>query len=271
MNQVPSSPAIRGNRVPGTGIYVDVENVEAIAKELIESLMRNWPDDKAPPPCRLALYVRADSAELWNAWASHEFPGVSVVVRGVQHYVKTGSKNSCDIAIAVDAMADLMLGRISHVAVLSDDIDFMSLYAAIRRECGEESSPSGIPFLWFVTDRSSTKSATVLDFFPDSLMHVVRSPEPKTLMTTGSETSGDTEEPVGDYTAMADAILGAFAPGTYSSTAFQGFVRERWPGHQVARSNGPAYGTEFKNNVWPILEERGAKMASQKPNKYQLP
>lgn len=75
MNQVPSSPEIRGNRVPGTGIYVDVENVEAIAKELIASIMRNWPNDNAPAPTRLALYVRADSAELWNAWASHEFPG----------------------------------------------------------------------------------------------------------------------------------------------------------------------------------------------------
>ena len=93
-------------RVAGSGLYVDVENVEAIAKKLIESLMRNWPDDKAPTPCRLVLYVRADSAELWNAWATHEFTDISVVVRGVQHYVKTGSKNSSDIAIAVDAMGE---------------------------------------------------------------------------------------------------------------------------------------------------------------------
>ncbi|MCY4575207.1 MAG: NYN domain-containing protein [Chloroflexi bacterium] len=251
---------------------MDVENVEAIAKELIESLMRNWPDEKAPPPCRLVLYVRADSTELWDAWATHEFRGISVVVRGVQHYVKTGSKNSSDIAIAIDAMADLLLGRISHIAVLSDDTDFMSLYAAIKRECGQSNSKDDIPFLWLVTDRSGTKSATVLDFFPDSLMHVVRLSD-----DNRSEAANETEAEVNSskasnvYAEIAGAIHQEFTPGTYGSTAFQALIQERWPKHPMAKSNGAAYGTEFKNNVWPILEKAGATMASQKPNKYQLP
>ena len=160
----------------GTGLYIDIENVESIGRELISSLMQEWPD-KAQSPRRLALYVRADSADLWDAWATHAFPNVLVTVRGVQHYAKTGSKNSCDIAIAVEAIADLLLGRISHVAVLSDDTDFMSLYSAIRRE-RDGNDPTGfIPFLWLVTDRNSTRSATVLEFFPDSLIHVVRLPK----------------------------------------------------------------------------------------------
>ena len=258
-------------KLAGTGLYVDVENVESIGRELISSLMREWPD-KAPAPRRLALYVRADSADLWDAWATHAFPDVSVTVRGVQHYVKTGSKNSCDIAIAVDAMADLLLGRISHIAVLSDDSDFMSLYSALRRECKQNDSTSSIPFLWLVTDRSSTRSATVLEFFPDSLMHVVRLPSAvATQATTEPQAAAEPPDAADEYSAIAEAILREFASGTYGSTAFQGLIKERWPEHPMAKSNGAAYGTEFKTYVWPILKRAGAKMASQKPNKYLLP
>ena len=42
-------------------------------------------------------------------------------------------------------------------------------------------------------------------------------------------------------------------------------------GASNGQSNGAAYGTEFKAYVWPILQRAGAKMVSQKPNKYQLP
>ena len=47
-------------------------------------------------------------------------------------------------------------------------------------------------------------------------------------------------------------------------------IKDRWPDHPMASSNGPAFGVEFKNLVWPMLEERGAELVSQKPNRYQL-
>ena len=254
-----------------TGLYIDVENVESIGRELISSLMQEWPD-KAPEPRRLALYVRADSVDLWDAWATHAFPDVLVTVRGVQHYAKTGSKNSCDIAIAVEAMADLLLGRISHVAVLSDDTDFMSLYSAIRRERDGNDPTGSTPFLWLVTDRNSTRSTTVLEFFPESLMHVVRLPRAgATQATTEPEAAAEPPDRADEYSAIAEAILREYASGTHGSTAFQGLIKDRWPAHPMAKSNGAAYGTEFKAYVWPILQRAGAKMVSQKPNKYQLP
>lgn len=65
--------------------------------------------------------------------------------------------------------------------------------------------------------------------------------------------------------------FGVRSQPTYGNTAFQGLIKDLWPAHPMAKSNGAAYGTEFKAYVWPILQRAGAKMVSQKPNKYQLP
>lgn len=176
MNLVGRAQGLKSNGYPGTGLYVDVENVEAYGRELISSPMGNWPD-KSPQPCQLALYVRANSTELWDASATHSFPDISVTVRGVQHYTKAASKNACDTAIAADAMSGLLLGRVSHVAALSDDSDFISLYSAIRRECGGSGADSEVQFLWLMTNRPNTRTATALEFFPDYLIHVVALPE----------------------------------------------------------------------------------------------
>ena len=95
--------------------------------------MEHWPD-KAPAPSRLTLYVRADQVELWRLWAASRFSDLEVVVKGTQHFSMTSTKNSADIAIATNAMADLIVGRVAHVALLSDDSDFISLYGAVRDE-----------------------------------------------------------------------------------------------------------------------------------------
>ena len=117
----------------GSGIYVDVENLHSHGQTMIQDLVENWPTN-APAPTRLTLYVRADQTELWRLWASRRFSDLEVAIHGTQHFSMSSSKNSADIAIATNAIADLILKRVAHVVVFSDDSDFMSLYAAIRDE-----------------------------------------------------------------------------------------------------------------------------------------
>ena len=158
-----------------SGLYVDVENLQSDARNLIDSLMRNWPLE-VPPPTHMFLYVRADMVELWKTWALSRFDVQYVEVKGIQHFASMKqSKNSGDIAIAVDAMSDLLRGRVSHVAVFSDDSDFISLFAKVREETGDIRSRLGrIPFIWMLTERDGTRSATIGDFFPSEYLHFVQ-------------------------------------------------------------------------------------------------
>lgn len=112
--------------------------------------MEHWPSD-FPKPRLLKLYVRADQAELWNIWANHHIPYVQVVVIGVQHYTVTGSKNSADINLALDALADLLKDRTKYIAIMSDDSDYASLFATAKREL-DLTDNAKIPFKWFVTN-----------------------------------------------------------------------------------------------------------------------
>ena len=164
-----------GNKREGTGrsgLYVDVENLKADGRAMVQGLIENWPD-KAPRPTRLSLYVRADQVDLWRLWAASLFTDLEVKVNGTQHFSLSSSKNSADIAIATNAMADLVLQRVTHVVVFSDDSDFISLYAAIRDDPGIPFSDDKVPFLWVVTDREDTLSATVKQFFPSNKLHIV--------------------------------------------------------------------------------------------------
>lgn len=161
----------KANKGPGgSGVYIDVENLQEDAQSLISSLMHNWPS-AAPAPARMTLYVRADQVELWRLWTVDQFGSVQVLVKGIQHFSRDSSKNSADIAMATNAIADFVRGRIGHIVVFSDDSDFISLYAAIRDEVDGVRGP--VPFLWAVTDRHKSLSANVKQFFPRDLLHVV--------------------------------------------------------------------------------------------------
>ena len=158
-----------------TGIYADIQNLQDISREVLVVLIRRWPDG-VPPPGKLNLYVRADHADLWRVWASHEFSDIEVVVKGVQHYTLSATKNAADMAIAVDAISDFNHDRVNHVAVVSDDSDFISLYAKLAEEVNGLDltySNGNIPFLWVFTDRMGTRSALLQEFFPDEYIHVV--------------------------------------------------------------------------------------------------
>ena len=291
---------IRNNKdSKGSGVYIDVENLQEEAQALISSLMLNWPD-AAPTPSRMTLYVRADQAELWRLWTVDQFGSVDVLVKGIQHFSRDSSKNSADIAIATNAIADYVRGRISHVVVLSDDSDFISLYAAIRDEADNSRGP--VPFLWAVTDRHKSLSANVKQYFPRRLLHVVsanfrssKSPQrpplhsraavsrraPRPTPAPLAPTPTISAPPIPQRPAsppppplapvplaaqgnsradIARAIAREIPIGAFKSGDCQGIIRRNWPGHQMAKAGAAAFGNEFKKSIWPELEKLGVKI-----------
>lgn len=287
----------RGSK--GSGVYIDVENLQEDAQILISSLMFNWPN-AAPPPSRIILYVRADQVELWRLWAVDQFGGVHVLVKGIQHFSRDLSKNSADIAIATNAIADYVRGRISNIVVFSDDSDFISLYGAIRDEV--DSSRETTPFLWAVTDRHKSLSANVRQFFPRNLLHVVSAdfraskpplrsratpsrrparPTAARLAPTAPTSSAPTPPPLApaplaaqgnSWADMARTIVRERPLGAFKSTDCHDIIRRRWPGHRLARVGGAAFGTEFKKNIWPELEKLSVKIPNlnRKPVTYEI-
>ena len=223
-----------------SGLYVDLENLHADGQPMIENLIENWPD-KVPSPARLRLYVRADQVELWRLWADSRFPNLEVVVHGTQHFSLSPTKNSADIAIATNSMADLVLGRVTHVVVFSDDSDFISLYAAIRDEPAIPLLEEQVPFFWVVTDREGSLSATVKQFFPPRQLHVVENnarkqgrqkPVSGSTESNGAAMGTETAEDV--YTHMARAVAREVDEGQFRSTDCQGIIRKHWPDHPLA-------------------------------------
>ena len=262
----------------GAGLYVDLENLHSGGQPLVQSLIENWPD-KVPELIRLSLYVKADQVELWRLWAGSRFPDLELAVSGTQHFSMSATKNSADIAIATNAMADLVLGRISHVVVFSDDSDFISLYAAIRDEPGVPLREGKVPFLWVITGREGSVSSTVKQFFPTDQLHVV---------DTGSRGNGEPSLPaapanagasasqeastLGTPAEMARAVVEGVEVGPFKSTECQGIIRERWPEHPMAATGGTSFGSEFKNNIWPVLEGWGVRINNpgKNPVKYEM-
>ena len=217
--------------------------------------------------------------ELWRLWAASHFQTLDVDVNGIQHFSTYSSKNSADIAIATNAMADLLLRRISHVVVLSDDSDFISLYAAIRDEVNRSrSEPTDVPFLWVVTDRDDSVSSMVKLYFPPEQLHVVRSepigkPNSEQTATLTVGTAGKVSQS-GDHIweEIAQAIIEQVPLGKFKSTDCQGIIRKHWPQHPLSAAGGPAFGIEFQKRIWPILQERGVKIANpgKKPIRYDM-
>lgn len=249
----------------GSGVYVDVENLGTAAQEFIQTLMNSWPDNKAPAPSLLSLYVRADQSALWRMWAESHFSDVSVKANGIQHFSNTPAKNSADIAVAVDALSDFLNQRVAWVVVVSDDSDFIALYSKIRDErAARGHQPCNVPFLWVVTDRPRTRSLFMQEFFPNSHVHTVPFPK-KAHIATVKTASSSPETPARKaeknriLEEIAKAIIEQTPVGNFRSTTCQRIIQSEWENHPLATTSGPSYGVRFSNELWPILERFGVK------------
>ena len=269
----------------GAGLYIDVENLHTDGQHLVQGLLENWPAS-APSPSRLTLYVRADQVELWRLWATSRFTELDVVVYGTQHFSLSSSKNSADIAIATNAMADLTLKRVNYVVVFSDDSDFISLYIAIRDDPDIPRVDGRAPFLWVVTDREGPLSAMVKRFFPPDVLHVATArrnhdphpvapgPAPAPALVRPREVPPPRPDVSRGilWADMAQAVLRDVPVGPFKSIDCQPVIKEHWPAHPLGQAGAAAFGTDFKNNIWPILESLGVKIGNpgKKPVRYEM-
>ncbi len=263
----PTTAATEESRTAGATLYVDTENLQGSSQALIETAIDSWPE-RAPPVAQLNLYVQADRAQLWDLWAGSRFPQLAVMVHGVQHFSGQPTKNSADIALAINAITDFMDGATQFVAVMSDDSDFIALYAKLR-----QLTKGNTPFLWVLTDRPGTRSATIRDYFPNDHIHVVSAPVSNGAASASSAApvpSDDVEDPSEPFAAMAAAIIQELPVGSFKSTGCQPIIKRRWPGHRMASMGGQEFGKELASKLWPLLKERGVKRQETMPRKYEM-
>lgn len=71
---------------------------------------------------------------------------------------------------------------------------------------------------------------------------------------------------------MAQTIIEQIPVGKFKSTDCQGIIKKYWPRHPMADAGKPAFGIEFQKNIWPILQQRGVKIANpgKKPIPYEM-
>ena len=260
----------------GSGIYVDVENIKGNAQAFISSLLDTWP--AIPKPAQLSLYVRADHSDLWSMWAESQFPHLAVKAKGIQHFSNDAGKNSADIAIAIDALADFLNQRVAWVAVVSDDSDFISLYSKIRDEwVAMGHQPGNVPFLWIVTNRPRTRSLFMQEFFPNSHVHTVHYlqksdnlDQPAAAPPANNGHNAAANKVLMD---MAQAIIEQIPVGKFKSTDCHKIIRRGWPTHALAKANGQSFGVEFRKDLWDILKTRGViePNPNRQPRRYEMP
>ncbi len=275
----PTTMALR--KTGKAALYVDTENLLAAAQGTVKTIVEKWPET-APALGSLHLYVRADRVALWEMWATGNYPALRVTVKGVQHFSHHHSKNSADMAIAMDAIADFVTGDTEFVAVLSDDSDFMPVFAKLKAM-----SKGRAPFLWLVTDRVRTRSATIEEYFPSDHIHTVKVSAPANdfiLLRPGDNGGGTSSSPsprmleeerrraadVRVLEDMVDLIVRQIPVGSFKSTDCQSIIQNRWPRHPMARMQGGGFGTEFARKLWPLLEKRGVRVGSKRPRKYEM-
>lgn len=279
-----------------TGLYVDIENLQEDAKSLVGVLLDSWPRS-FPRPGLVTLYVPADQAELWRMWGITRFKEAEVKVRGIQRFAGHLSKNSADLAIATDAVSDYVRNRVGHVAVFSDDSDFMSLYVKIREESGEGKTGE-TPFLWVLTDRRGTKSLNIRRYFPSEHIFVVKSagyqggsssrsgaysspqrsgsgPSSAPLRSRSEPRSRRPAAPPADPAAdraIAEAIVEKMAVGYFKSTDCQSLVRSMYPNHPLAHASSGVVGQRFVKNILPLLLDLGVTEPNpnRRPRRFQI-
>jgi hypothetical protein len=285
----------KSNNELGTGIYADVQNLQEISRDVLITLVKRWPDDM-PKPTRLNLYVRADHQHLWRVWATHQFNEMTVSVTGVQHYSLSATKNAADLAIAVDAMSDLLHKSISHVAVVSDDSDFIALFAKLGEEAERDPDSNGrVPFLWVFTDRMDTKSMLLEEFFPRDYIHVVdlskplnEEPQSENEAQSGDQNGSNPGEDEKDEPApvaerpepmsradlseqIALQLIREMPVGKFKSTDCQMTIHTKFPAHPLAKADGPAFGQLFRRDILPLLQRRGVReLGNQRPRQYEM-
>ena len=245
----------------GTGLYVDMENLHTEGQALIQGLIDDWPGN-TPPPSHLNLYVHADQTELWRLWASSQFKNMEIRAHGTQHFSSSSSKNSADMAIVAHAVADLTLRRITHVAVLSNDSDFISLYTAIRDDPSIPDSEGRVPFLWVITSRNGfplTQRQAVLSARGNPHRNTPRRPQREPLRIRIASPHA-TQEPDGFPGGFPGEFPGGFLGKNSADTVADGttgIVQEhRLPAYNSRALVSPPHRQDRRQSLWARVQKQ---------------
>lgn len=269
-----------------SGLYVDLENLQGhdFAQRFLVSLTQNWPSD-IPPLGIVRLYARADTQVLWEMWSDSQFADVGVAVKGVQHFSKNASKNSADIALALDAVCDLMTDSVQHIVVVSDDSDFAALFGKVRElRLGNRADSAQTPFLWIMTNREHMRSKVVGAFLPNIYIRSMDVEAEGTAIADGVGdarlSSTDLAQPVLKDSAsgvptnedIAKAIIQNVAMGSFKSTDCQPIIVQRWPNHRLAKLDSARFGNQFMKDILPELKKFGVKdpNSGKSPRQYEM-
>jgi hypothetical protein len=251
-------------------LYVDVENLQDIAKQTLISAMNSWPS-RFPKPGIIRLYVQADQTELWRIWAHHQIPGVEIAIKGVQHFTTDGSKNSADISIALDALTDILKNRTKFVAIMSDDSDYAILFSVFKQEINltEESK---VPFKWFMTDRRNTRSSVLSDFFPSEYVYLITTTNEMTYIEEETREKPNNEKPKNENDNIARSIIQNIKVGSFKSSDCKKLILKMFPNNSLAKLDSAAFGTQFSKIIWPNLRVYGVQLSNpnRKPRKYEM-
>ena len=270
----------------GSAIYVDTENLRDSdhAQTMVAQVVANWPADR-PPLSGLSLYVRADRVASWEMWAEASYPDLRVRVRGVQHFSSNKAKNSADLAITADAVADLVTGQAVAIAVVSNDSDFGALFVKVK-ELAHSVGVKQPPFLWITSPEAGGLSAELERFIPAGLRwdlsetpltvtaapREISQPDPPSLPKTkrpAALPAANTDTLVSNDT-IADELVLRLPIGKFKVTDAHDVFQRRWPDHPDAA--GPErFGTFLLKQIWPILQERGVLMTRKRsPRTYEI-
>ena len=268
---------------PGAALYVDTENLRDAehARQVVAAVVADWPGDR-PILGSLSLYVRADKAELWRLWAEGAFPGLRVRVRGVQHFSANKSKNSADMAIATDAVSDLVTGRANDVAVVSNDSDFAALFVKVR-ELAQEANSEAVPFLWITAPDGGALSPEIAEFIPAAFrwdlsappvapVPVVAPPAPQPLpAATQRALPAPNAGSRNENEAIAEELIRRLPVGKFKAADAQKVVKERWSKHPSASGDTAKFGQFLGSEIWPVLQKRGVTMPGKSsPRTYEI-
>ncbi|MDE0421709.1 MAG: NYN domain-containing protein [Gammaproteobacteria bacterium] len=247
-------------------VYVDIENLKNAehARHVIETVVRDW-HDRLPPVRRLYLYAPADKAGLWGAWAPGRFPGLDVHVRGIQRFARE-SKNSADMAIVADAIADYTTGVVHHVAVVSNDSDFGALFVKLQELASTPGETIAPPFLWINVAGGSGLSKEIVDFVPEQLRWVVAA-APDQRPRKASERAANTNDGLPAIPTVVQWLLEEIPPGRFRAGDVREIIRRRCPHHPAAQTNG-ACGLFLSQQLLPLLRNKGVTVVRQQPRTY---
>lgn len=250
-----------------TVVYVDIENLKNAehARTVIGTVVQDWPEG-LPPVSRLHLYAPADKTGLWRAWGRGRFPDLDVHVRGVQRFARE-SKNSADMAIVADAIADFATGAVQHVAVVSNDSDFGALFVKLQELASSSDGTSAPPFLWINLASGSGLSKEIVDFVPERLRWVVAPPlddrPGQTSKRVGNDADGLPAIPT-----IVQWLLEEIPSGRFRAGDVRKIIKRRCPHHPAAQTNGVC-GLFLSQQLMPLLANKGVTVVRKQPRTYE--